>query len=54
MFTTNFDRFVCEGDTIECAVDGITLVARVYRDDNSDTPEERDDGFWPSLDPNGS
>lgn len=51
MFTRDFDRYTCEGDTITCEVDGFTLTATVYRDDQGDSPEERDEGFWPSLDP---
>jgi len=51
MFTKDFDRYVCEGDTITCHVDGFDLTARIYRDDCSDRPDERQDGFWPSLDP---
>lgn len=36
MFTENFDRYVCQGDTIECEVDGFTVVARIEHDDDSD------------------
>ena len=35
-FTQRFNDFVCEGDTIT-------------RDDTPDAPDERQDGFWPSL-----
>ena len=51
MFKQSFQRYVCEGDRITCEVDGFTVTATVYRDDSSDKPDERDDGFWPSLDP---
>jgi len=51
MFDKNFDSFVCEGDTITCEVGAFTCTATVYRDDNADKPDERDDGFWPSRDP---
>lgn len=43
--------YVCDGDTISCERAGITYVARIVRDDSGDRPDERDDGFWPSLDP---
>jgi len=32
MFTKGFDSYVCEGDTIECEVDGFTVQATVERD----------------------
>lgn len=51
MFKTPFQDFVCAGDSITCKVGKFTAVARVYRDDCSDKPDQRDDGFWPSLDP---
>lgn len=51
MFTTDFNRYACDGDTITCGVDGSTVTARIERDDRTDRPDERDDGFWPSCDP---
>jgi len=55
MFTKEFGKFVCEGDSITCVVetlDGIfDCVATVYRDECGDKPDERQDGFWPSRDP---
>lgn len=51
MFTQSFDRYVCAGDTITCDVDGFTLTARVEYDDDTTPPDERQDGYWPSLDP---
>jgi hypothetical protein len=52
MFKVNFADYACEGDTISCDLpNGLTATARIYRDDCSDKPDERDDGFWPSLDP---
>ena len=51
-FKSEFGTFVCEGDSISCDVDGLHCVATLYRDDCCDAPDERDDGFWPSLDPN--
>ena len=32
MFTTNFDSFACEGDSIECERKGFRYVARIERD----------------------
>lgn len=52
MFTQKFNRFVCEGDSITCEVDGFECVATLYCDDDTSPPDERQDGFWPSLDPN--
>lgn len=54
MFTENFDRYVIDGEKIHCEIDGIRFTATVYRDDHSDTPDEHDDGFWPSLDPDSA
>ena len=47
----DFDHYVCDGDTVTLDIDGFTLTATIYRDDDRDAPDERDDGFWPSLDP---
>lgn len=52
LFTQHFARFACDGDTIETACGPIRLVATIERDDNRESPDERQDGFWPSLDPN--
>ena len=46
-----FNRYICEGDTVTLDIDGFTLTATIYLDDDLDAPDERDDGFWPSLDP---
>ena len=48
-FTERFDTFVCEGDCIACEQDGFRIVARIVRDDSPDGPDQRQDGFWPSL-----
>ena len=48
-FTERFQSFVCEGDTISCEVAGFEIIARIVRDDCTDTPDQRQDGFWPSL-----
>jgi hypothetical protein len=48
-FTQKFDDYVCIGDSITCTVDGYTVTARIAHDDTRDAPDERQDGFWPSL-----
>ena len=48
-FTQRFQTFVCEGDSLTCEVAGFEITARIVRDDCSDAPDERQDGFWPSL-----
>ena len=48
-FTQKFDDYVCIGDTIICAVDGYTVTARIAHDETPDAPDQRQDGFWPSL-----
>ena len=48
-FTERFAAFASEGDTISCEVDGFTITARIIADDCPDAPDERQDGFWPSL-----
>lgn len=53
-FKSDFADFVCEGDSITAEFEGFTLRATVERDDTLDSPEERDEGFWPSLDPNSA
>lgn len=52
MFTTPFDEFVREGDKITCENEGFTIEARIERDPVCDTPDERNEGFWPSKCPN--
>jgi hypothetical protein len=48
-FTDRFLPFVCEGDTISCLVDGFDIIARIVTDDCLDAPDQRQDGFWPSM-----
>lgn len=48
-FSKMFQSFVCEGDNLTCEVAGFEIVARIVRDDCPDAPDERQDGFWPSL-----
>ncbi|KCZ62556.1 hypothetical protein L53_10695 [Hyphomonas sp. L-53-1-40] len=48
-FRERFDRYVCEGDSIACEVEGFAITARIVRDDCPDAPDQRQDGFWPSL-----
>ena len=50
-FTEQFQSYVCEGDSIDCTIEGYDVTARLLRDDSPDKPDERQDGFWPSLDP---
>lgn len=50
-FTEAFGEYVCEGDSIDVEINGILYRATVRRDDSSDAPDERQDGFWPSLNP---
>jgi len=50
-FSQKFDSYVCLGDKITCAVDGYTVTARITRDETPDAPDQRQDGFWPSLYP---
>ena len=49
MFTEHFSSFVCPGDVITCETGGFTVSARIVPDDCPDPPDERQDGFWPSL-----
>jgi hypothetical protein len=52
MFTKHFGQYVCDGDRITCTVDGFTATATLYYDDCNDAPDERQEGFWPSHNPN--
>jgi hypothetical protein len=49
MFTEHFSSFVCPGDVITCQTAGFTVSARIIPDDCPDPPDQRQDGFWPSL-----
>jgi len=51
-FTEKFGSFVCLGDSLTCEVDGVTVTARIAHDETPDAPDQRQDGFWPSLYPN--
>lgn len=46
-----FGKYVCHGDAVRVSVDGFDCTARIYHDYCQDKPDERDCGFWPSLDP---
>ena len=48
-FTECFRPFVCPGDVISCETGPFTLSAQVVIDDCQDSPDQRQDGFWPSL-----
>jgi hypothetical protein len=34
-FSSSFDEYVCEGDTITAEIDGFTVIARIERDEDS-------------------
>jgi hypothetical protein len=51
-FKTRFGDYVREGDSIYVAIGDVTYFATIHRDEIPDKPDERDCGFWPSLDPN--
>lgn len=53
-FIAEFGKYVCNGDSISCHVDGFDVRATLHYDDTVDAPDERDDGFWPSNDPNAA
>lgn len=48
-FIEDFDTCVCLGESIHAWVAGFSVTAFVERDDGSDAPDERQEGFWPSL-----
>lgn len=48
-FAERFSCLVCPGDAITCEADGFTVTARIVPDDCPDAPDQRQDGFWPSL-----
>lgn len=49
MFKKSFSSFVCSGDVITCEAGSFTVLAQVVADDCPDAPDQRQDGFWPSL-----
>lgn len=50
-FSSSFKPYTCDGDSITATVEDFDVTAKIYRDDDSDAPDQRQDGFWPSLDP---
>lgn len=56
-FSKGFAAFACIGDTIEAPTllggfrTGLRLEAKIYEDDDKTPPDQRQDGYWPSLDP---
>ena len=48
-FKDKFQSYVCLGDSITCEVGSYTVEARICHDDTPDRPDQRQDGFWPSL-----
>jgi hypothetical protein len=49
MFAQSFQSYVCPGDVISCEAGPFTVLAQVVPDDCPDAPDQRQDGFWPSL-----
>ncbi|PCI53067.1 MAG: hypothetical protein COB36_13270 [Alphaproteobacteria bacterium] len=50
-FSEQFLPYVCLDDSINMDAGDYTVMARIAHDDTPDKPDERQDGFWPSLDP---
>lgn len=50
-FKNKFDTYAIAGETIEYERDGFKVVARIEHDEDAGRPDERDEGFWPSRDP---
>ncbi|PHR62066.1 MAG: hypothetical protein COA43_00015 [Robiginitomaculum sp.] len=50
-FLEAFNSFVCLGDSISVDVGEYTITARISHDDIAERPDQRQDGFWPSLYP---
>lgn len=50
-FREKFKPYVCVGDSITLEHEGITYEATVHYDDTLDAPDQRQCGFWPSLNP---
>ena len=50
-FTEKFDRFSTIDDAIICSGGGYRIIATLLEEDCPDAPDQRQDGFWPSLDP---
>jgi hypothetical protein len=48
-FSQRFQPFVCAGDGITCQSGPFTVLAQIVPDDCPDSPDQRQDGFWPSL-----
>ena len=49
MFAQGFPSYVCPGDSISCEAGPFTVLAQIVPDDCPDAPDQRQDGFWPSL-----
>lgn len=47
-FVTPFDSYVCLGDCISVDIGDYTIIARISYDDIAESPDQRQDGFWPS------
>lgn len=50
-FTETFGEYIRIGDSISTEIDGVTYTARIEYDDDAESPEQRDEGLFPSRDP---
>jgi hypothetical protein len=50
-FTEQFRSFVSDGDSIDVEINGIVYRATIKHDPNAGSPDDEQDGFWPSLKP---
>jgi hypothetical protein len=48
-FAQGFPSYVCPGDSITFEAGPFTVLAQIVADDCPDAPDQRQDGFWPSL-----
>ena len=45
MFTQNFNKYVCAGDSIQCEKDGFTIIARVIHDEDTNATDYDQPGW---------
>ena len=48
-FVQGFQSYVCPGDSITSEAGPFTVLAQIVADDCLNAPDQRQDGFWPSL-----
>lgn len=53
-FSEGFGKYVCAGESITVQIGKLTATATLYLDEISDAPDQMQDGFWPSSDPNAA